>query len=91
MRCFVSSAVATDLSRLRPAEHRTLQAMREPATRMSTAEYLRLARLLEAHGDPIGAILAYREVIRAGAEPAASEARRSVAVLARRAAPEPAP
>jgi hypothetical protein len=61
--------------------------MREPGTRTTAAELLRVARLLEAHGDAIGAILAYREVIRAGVEPAAMEARRAVVVLARRAAP----
>jgi hypothetical protein len=65
-------------------------AMREPGTRTTAAEHLRVARLLEAHGDAIGAVLAYREVIRAGVEPAATEARRSVAILARRAAPAPA-
>jgi hypothetical protein len=63
--------------------------MDEPDTRRDAAEHLRVARLLEAHGDPIGAVLAYREVIRAGVEPAATEARRCVAGLARRAAPAP--
>jgi hypothetical protein len=43
--------------------------------------------LLEAHGDAIGAILAYREVIREGIEPAARDARLRVAALARRARP----
>jgi hypothetical protein len=69
----------------------TLIAMQEPATRATAAEHLRLARLLEAHGDAIGAVLAYREVINAGVEPAATEARRSVLTLARRAAPSPGP
>jgi hypothetical protein len=64
--------------------------MPEPVTRSTAAEFLRLARLLEAHGDAIGAVLAYREVICAGVEPGATEARRSVAILARRAAPAPA-
>jgi len=65
--------------------------MHEPDDRSTVAEHLRVARLLEVHGDAIGAVLAYREVIRAGVEPAATEARRSVAVLARRATPSPAP
>ena len=59
--------------------------MREPGTATTVDEQLRIARLLEKHGDAIGAVLAYREVICSGVEPAASEARRSVAVLARRA------
>jgi hypothetical protein len=59
--------------------------MREPRTAAIVDEQLRIARLLEVHGDAIGAVLAYREVICAGIEPAATEARRSVAVLARRA------
>lgn len=68
----------------------TLVAMGEPGTSTTVAEHLRVARLLEAHGDAIGAVLAYREVICAGVEPAATEARRSVAMLARRAAAAPA-
>ena len=64
--------------------------MHEPATVTTAAEQLRVARLLEAHGDAIGAVLAYREVICAGIEPAAAEARRSVATLARRASAAPA-
>ncbi|HEY8672365.1 MAG TPA: hypothetical protein VIM76_01280 [Candidatus Dormibacteraeota bacterium] len=51
------------------------------------AEHLRIARLLEDHGDAIGAILAYREVIRDGIEPAAHDARLRVAALARTALP----
>jgi hypothetical protein len=54
-----------------------------PAVRTHTAEQLRIARLLEAHGDAIGAILAYREVIREGIEPAARDARLRIAALAR--------
>ncbi|HEY6468510.1 MAG TPA: hypothetical protein VI434_01960 [Candidatus Dormibacteraeota bacterium] len=68
----------------------TLTPMHEPATTTTAAEHLRVARLLEAHGDALGAILAYREVICAGIEPAATEARRSVATLARRASATPA-
>jgi hypothetical protein len=60
--------------------------MRQPGRGTTVHEQLRVARLLEEHGDAIGAVLAYREVICAGVEPAATEARRSVAVLARRAA-----
>lgn len=47
-------------------------------------EHLRIARLLDAHGDTVGAICAYREVIRDGVEPAATEARHRIALLARR-------
>jgi hypothetical protein len=52
----------------------------------NAAEHLRVGRLLEGHGDPIGAILAYRLVIQDGLEPAASEARRRIDGLARVAA-----
>ena len=41
----------------------------------TTEEHLRIARLLDAHGDVIGAICAYREVIREGSDGAATEAR----------------
>jgi hypothetical protein len=47
------------------------------------AEHLRIARVLEAHGDAIGAILAYREVICDGVEPHARDARLRVEALAR--------
>jgi hypothetical protein len=55
------------------------------------AEHLRIARLLDAHGDAIGAILAYREVIRDGIEPHARDARRRVGALARDALPATRP
>jgi hypothetical protein len=58
-----------------------------PDARLTSAERMRVARLLEARGDPIGAILAYGEVIREGAEPAATEARLRIGGLARRAWP----
>ena len=59
--------------------------MREPSgTRSSALEHLRIARLLDAHGDVIGAICAYREVMREGPEAAATEALLRIAVLARR-------
>ena len=51
----------------------------------SALEQLRIARLLDAHGDVIGAICAYREVVRAGSGAEASEALLRVAALARRA------
>ncbi len=86
-----SHPVPADLSRSGPSVHPTVEVMREPDTQVTVAEHLRIARLLEVHGDAIGAVLAYREVIRAGVEPAATEARRSVAVLARRATPARAP
>jgi hypothetical protein len=47
-------------------------------------EHLRIARLLDAHGDVIGAICAYREVMREGPEAAATEALLRIAALARR-------
>jgi len=55
-----------------------------PRTRTSVHEHLRIARLLDAHGDVIGAICAYREVMRAGPEAAATEALLRIAALARR-------
>ena len=59
--------------------------MREASrTRTSTLEHLRIARLLDAHGDVIGAICAYREVMRDGPEVAATEALLRIAALARR-------
>jgi hypothetical protein len=53
-------------------------------TRGSAPEHLRIARLLEAHGDVIGAICAYREAMREGPETAATEALLRIAALARR-------
>ena len=71
-----------------PGLERTLAAMHDaPDARTATAERMRVARLLEARGDAIGAILAYGEVIREGAEPAATEARLRIGGLARRAWP----
>jgi hypothetical protein len=55
--------------------------------RTATTERMRVARLLEAHGDAVGAVLAYGEVIRAGIEPDATEARLRVGALARQAWP----
>jgi hypothetical protein len=52
--------------------------------RESPLEHLRIARLLEAHGDVIGAICAYREVMREGPETATKEALLRIAALARR-------
>jgi hypothetical protein len=59
--------------------------MREAGrTRTSALEHLRIARLLDAHGDVIAAICAYREVMREGPEAAATEALLRIAALARR-------
>jgi hypothetical protein len=59
--------------------------MREAArTRTSASEHLRIARLLDAHGDVIAAICAYREVMREGPEAAANEALLRIAALSRR-------
>jgi hypothetical protein len=52
--------------------------------RRNALEHLRIARLLDANGDVIAAICAYREVVRQGPEPAASEAVDRIAALARR-------
>ncbi|HVC42480.1 MAG TPA: hypothetical protein VND54_10935 [Candidatus Saccharimonadales bacterium] len=52
--------------------------------RRSALEHLRIARLLDAHGDVIGAICAYREAMREGPEAAAAEALLRIADLARR-------
>lgn len=54
-----------------------------PGVETRVAEHVRIARVLEANGDAIGAILAYSEVIRHGIEPHAREARLRVAALAR--------
>jgi hypothetical protein len=51
----------------------------------NTLEHLRIARLLDAHGDVIAAICAYREVMREGPESAAAEALLRISALARRA------
>jgi hypothetical protein len=51
----------------------------------SALEHLRIARLLDAHGDVIAAICAYAEVIRDGPEHAAAEALLRIAALARQA------
>ncbi|MFZ0130399.1 MAG: hypothetical protein WAL77_13360 [Candidatus Dormiibacterota bacterium] len=53
--------------------------------RQTSLEHLRIARLLDAHGDVIAAICAYREVMREGSETAAAEALLRIAALARRA------
>ncbi len=53
------------------------------------AELLRVARGFEAHGNIIAAICTYREVIRAGVEPAADAARLRVAALAGASMPAP--
>jgi hypothetical protein len=58
-----------------------------PGVETRVAEHLRIARVLEAHGDAIGAILAYGEVIRDGIEPHARDARLRVEALAREASP----
>jgi hypothetical protein len=51
--------------------------------RRSALEHLRIARLLDAHGDVIGAICAYREAAREGSGEAVSEALVRIAALAR--------
>jgi hypothetical protein len=51
--------------------------------RRSAQEHLRIARLLDAHGDVIGAICAYREAAREGSGSAVSEALVRIAALAR--------
>jgi hypothetical protein len=51
--------------------------------RRSALEHLRIARLLDAHGDVIGAICAYREAAREGSGDAVSEALTRIAALAR--------
>jgi len=51
--------------------------------RRAALEHLRIARLLEANGDVIAAICAYREVARQGSSAAASEALQRISALAR--------
>ena len=55
------------------------------ATQTNALEHLRIARLLDAHGDVIAAICAYREVAREGPRAAAAEALRGSTALARHA------
>jgi hypothetical protein len=55
-----------------------------PTLTRQALEHLRIARLLDAHGEVIGAICAYREVLRDGGEAAVDEALRRIAALARR-------
>jgi hypothetical protein len=52
--------------------------------RRGAEEHLRIARLLDAHGDVIAAICAYREAAREGSDTAVTEALARIAVLARR-------
>ncbi len=52
------------------------------SSRASGLEHLRIARLLDAHGDVIAAICAYREVMRQGPEAAATEALLRISALA---------
>jgi hypothetical protein len=51
--------------------------------RRSAQEHLRIARLLDSHGDVIGAICAYHEAAREGSGAAVSEALARIAALAR--------
>jgi hypothetical protein len=51
--------------------------------RRAALEHLRIARLLEANGDVIAAICAYREVVREGSSAVASEALQRITALAR--------
>jgi hypothetical protein len=53
------------------------------SVRRTAVEHLRIARLLDANGDVIAAICAYREVVREGSGTAASEALQRIAALAR--------
>jgi hypothetical protein len=53
------------------------------SVRRTAVEHLRIARLLDANGDVIAAICAYREVVREGSGAAASEALQRIAALAR--------
>jgi hypothetical protein len=51
--------------------------------RRAALEHLRIARLLEANGEVIAAICAYREVARDGSAAAASEALERITAIAR--------
>lgn len=68
-----------------PDSRPRLSAVRDaPQTRQRGLDHLRVARLLEANGDVIGAICAYREAMREGPASAATEALLRIADLARR-------
>lgn len=58
------------------------EAVRNPENAL---DHLRIARLLDAHGDVIAAICAYSEVIREGPEHEAAEALLRIDALARQA------
>ena len=68
----------------RPGWARRLQVVSEAiGVRRAAIEHLRIARLLDANGDVIAAICAYREVAREGSSAAASEALERISALAR--------
>lgn len=68
-----------------PACTPTLQDVSDTVrVRRSALEHLRIARLLDANGDVIAAICAYREAMREEPDAAAVEALRRIAALAAR-------
>lgn len=56
--------------------------------RVAPQQLLRVGRMFELNGDAVSAVVAYREVLVAGEERTALEARQRLEVIARRALPE---
>ena len=74
-----------DLSAPGPLPKPRLHGVRDAlCARGRALEHLRIARLLDAHGQVIGAICAYREALREQPEAVAAEALARIAALARR-------
>ncbi len=55
--------------------------------RIGPEQLLRVGRMFEINGDAVGAAIAYREVVLAGEEATAAEAKRRLELLAQRAWP----
>jgi len=55
--------------------------------RIGPEQLLRVGRMFEINGDAVGAAIAYREVVLAGEEATAAEAKRRLELLALRAWP----
>ena len=55
--------------------------------RIGPEQLLRVGRMFEINGDAVGAAIAYREVVLAGEETTAAEAKRRLELLAQRAWP----
>ena len=59
-----------------------LRSVNDP--RIGPEQLLRVGRMFEINGDAVGAAITYREVVLAGEQTTAAEAKRRLEVLARR-------